>query len=1313
MNKQFNKLILSAFENNKENTKFIKLCIEQQEGSKLDKYFDYIDNIIENIHKQIIQKNRCILFGKKYTGKQTDDLECNLNIYRLFDFINNYYIDENLENLVFCGSNRIYEHFKEEIINAVLKNKRLDIIQRLDKNRLKLFFSEDFYLDDNYLEEFSIDECHILLQSLSQKGLKLNNFFLYTKNVFMAIILNYQKDYEEYIQELNDDSIFTYDNDIKRGLISLIESNKISVELLQNNINILDYYLEKNDKAKIKMFSKELFDRYIIHIVNKNYELLIQMANEDKNFLKKLLTSERILDYYLEQNDRDAIKQFETNAFSSELINKYPEIIYEVFKDDSDFFSEVLADKNSILKCCLSKGEYDYIIGFETMAFREDLIKENIDEIFKRVSFEWVAETIFFSSEALLYCLKNGKYDYIKAFSLEAFKCEEINDYISIIYEKFKNDRLFFSKILAHSPKALLYCLEQGEINNLKNFCSLAFTNDILEKYIGVIFKQAKLNPNTLLLQLSDSDIFLEYCFKKEDYELVQSFSKKAFTEKIVKEYTKIIVDLFKDNEKFLMTFSDNIIILKFCLENNEYNGYLKKFTNSTVFDLLINSDDENKTKKYFVKLLGIKDDKAEEMLNYILDSFNSMISKNDHISFTDIVQYGFNSSKYQNWKQKLSFIIKPNSDVNSFINITKFLLKHYYGNDGDKKKNLNYFFEIIENYGRYKTLLNKMLTKKVLTDEEKGKIKYLFNLDENIKIENIEDVENQLTILKNSITDLSSIGRIKYVLGTLLFGNGSLETILTKINTENLKILKLNNRNNTEVVYIIEQLLIYTSIMEEIYNCNDRKALKEMLDRCEIKECLEVFSILSKLPELERKLYEIESEKNLTKIEELPNDLIQKKDGISYIDLRDKQYILYAHVKSPRESISEICNGTTNNGQHNFISFTPISHRNQNYYICISNKIIFAYDNICKGSFIFSSDINISSNGLINKGSMDLKSNELRHQKGILETSEARFSSNAEALFFREGLKPCGIIIPANRSPLEPTNEELEIAKKYNLSIIYTQKTMETIQNPKPLNFDKSKVNVDYKEKLEYLTKMKSTLLNKLPKKEKRKQYGIITDIHAMYEPALACLEDMRKRGITEIYSLGDNIGLGPNPKEVLELLKEYNVKSIKGNHEIYVKASQDGKTIKDILPKHIEAHHPKNQIVADWTSKQIDDIEDYPISIELTSSSGQKVTLIHSIDKTIYNEDIPDLSDSDLIIQGHKHFENKNGNIITLRAAGMGDKGSTLASYNILKEDDEGNFTIEKIEVPFDRENLLHNVNETLIPDKTDINTFLGRKR
>lgn len=64
-------------------------------------------------------------------------------------------------------------------------------------------------------------------------------------------------------------------------------------------------------------------------------------------------------------------------------------------------------------------------------------------------------------------------------------------------------------------------------------------------------------------------------------------------------------------------------------------------------------------------------------------------------------------------------------------------------------------------------------------------------------------------------------------------------------------------------------------------------------------------------------------------------------------------------------------------------------------------------------------------------------------------------------------------------------------------------------------------------------------------------RKIAIFTDIHGLLEPLEAILIDIKKRGITEIYSLGDNIGIGPSPFEVITAILENNVHSVLGNYE------------------------------------------------------------------------------------------------------------------------------------------------------------------
>lgn len=66
-------------------------------------------------------------------------------------------------------------------------------------------------------------------------------------------------------------------------------------------------------------------------------------------------------------------------------------------------------------------------------------------------------------------------------------------------------------------------------------------------------------------------------------------------------------------------------------------------------------------------------------------------------------------------------------------------------------------------------------------------------------------------------------------------------------------------------------------------------------------------------------------------------------------------------------------------------------------------------------------------------------------------------------------------------------------------------------------------------------------------------KKVVLITDIHGLLEPLQKCIEKITLEKPYTIYCLGDAIGDGPNPEEVLSLLRKNKVTLILGNQEYY----------------------------------------------------------------------------------------------------------------------------------------------------------------
>jgi predicted phosphodiesterase len=57
--------------------------------------------------------------------------------------------------------------------------------------------------------------------------------------------------------------------------------------------------------------------------------------------------------------------------------------------------------------------------------------------------------------------------------------------------------------------------------------------------------------------------------------------------------------------------------------------------------------------------------------------------------------------------------------------------------------------------------------------------------------------------------------------------------------------------------------------------------------------------------------------------------------------------------------------------------------------------------------------------------------------------------------------------------------------------------------------------------------------------------------DVHANLEALNAVLEDIDKKGVDEIFCLGDLVGYGPDPENVVQEIKRRAIKTIMGNYD------------------------------------------------------------------------------------------------------------------------------------------------------------------
>jgi len=66
--------------------------------------------------------------------------------------------------------------------------------------------------------------------------------------------------------------------------------------------------------------------------------------------------------------------------------------------------------------------------------------------------------------------------------------------------------------------------------------------------------------------------------------------------------------------------------------------------------------------------------------------------------------------------------------------------------------------------------------------------------------------------------------------------------------------------------------------------------------------------------------------------------------------------------------------------------------------------------------------------------------------------------------------------------------------------------------------------------------------------------KFAVISDIHGNSEALKQVLGDIDEQGLDDIFCLGDIIGYGPEPNEVISLIRQRSIPTILGNHELAV---------------------------------------------------------------------------------------------------------------------------------------------------------------
>lgn len=235
---------------------------------------------------------------------------------------------------------------------------------------------------------------------------------------------------------------------------------------------------------------------------------------------------------------------------------------------------------------------------------------------------------------------------------------------------------------------------------------------------------------------------------------------------------------------------------------------------------------------------------------------------------------------------------------------------------------------------------------------------------------------------------------------------------------------------------------------------------------------------------------------------------------------------------------------------------------------------------------------------------------------------------------------------------------------------------------------------------------------------------YSLISDIHGNDAALVAVLEHIASRSAAAaIYHLGDLVGYGPAPNEVVELLRERSIPGVAGNYDSTVASSY----------KHCGCRYedPKQEALAhlsfEWTKRQVSEatsafLGGLPFRIDLRPLgghlSGPTVFLLHGnqVLNTVYvTEDRPDdflqkmaevlaAKPGDVVCFGHTHIpwhrSVEGVHFVNTGSVGRPKDGDWRACYVLLSVD-ERSVAVDFVRVEYDVERVARAIQQSELPD------------
>lgn len=215
----------------------------------------------------------------------------------------------------------------------------------------------------------------------------------------------------------------------------------------------------------------------------------------------------------------------------------------------------------------------------------------------------------------------------------------------------------------------------------------------------------------------------------------------------------------------------------------------------------------------------------------------------------------------------------------------------------------------------------------------------------------------------------------------------------------------------------------------------------------------------------------------------------------------------------------------------------------------------------------------------------------------------------------------------------------------------------------------------------------------------------AFISDIHSNIPALEATIRDIRSRGVERVYCLGDIIGYHSFPNEVIDVLRNEGVISIKGNHD------------KAITEEAFDRSNP-GDFVLWWNFDKLNSenkefLINLPEVLEITVK-GISMKMVHGSPESIeeyIREGSEEVSkyistlENDILLCGHTHlpyiYEKQGKYILNTGSVGKPKMGKPLSSY-VLVEIKNTKVYPEIITVPYEIDRMISHLKENSFPQK-----------